>query len=401
MRIRLGYGRECLEVDVAEGGLVAVQRQPVAPPLADPAAAVRAALEAPLDYPALRLALTPDDHVAVVLGEELPRLAELLVPVLEHIGLAGVAPSAITLLCPPSMSEQPRLEGLPERYQAVRCERHDPTDRKQLAYLATTRQGRRLYLNRTAIDADQVVILSARGYDPVHGYSGAEASLYPALSDEAALHEANAHLSSLAPGAVPWPVRQEAVEAAWLLGAPFLVQVIPGAGDEVTHVLGGPAESSALGRRLLDARWKETVAGEAGTVVATLAGDPARHTFADLARAAACAARVVRPDGRIILLSAASPARGAGADVLRRAEGPAQALETLRRQQPADVAAAFQWAAAAQRARLYLLSALPNETAEELFAEPLQHAGQVQRMLADEVPFLFIADAHRALAVVG
>ena len=37
---------------------------------------------------------------------------------------------------------------------------HDPADRKKLSYLATTRQGRRIYLNRSAVDADQLIVLS-------------------------------------------------------------------------------------------------------------------------------------------------------------------------------------------------------------------------------------------------
>ena len=56
-------------------------------PLADPTAAVRAALDAPLHYPPLRRALTPDDHVAVLVDEDLPHLARLLVPLLVPIEL--------------------------------------------------------------------------------------------------------------------------------------------------------------------------------------------------------------------------------------------------------------------------------------------------------------------------
>src|SRR5207302_1805342 len=104
--------------------------------------------------------------------------------------------------------------------------------------------------------ADQLVVLTRRGYDPLLGYSGAEGALYPALGDDAALQESWERLSMAAPGPAPWPLRQEAAEVAWLLGVPFLVQVIEGAGCEVAHVIGGPVESGAEGQRLLDARWR-------------------------------------------------------------------------------------------------------------------------------------------------
>src|SRR5262249_8927796 len=147
-------------------------------------------------------------------------------------------------------------------------------------------------------------------------------ALYPALSDEATLQDYWKHLSMKAPGATPWPLRKEASEVAWLLGAPFLVQVIEGAGAEVAHVLGGPGATSAAGQRLLDARWRVEVEAAADVVVAGVGGDPAGHRFADLARALACAARVVKPGGRIALLSGGGPALGAGADLLRQAEDP-------------------------------------------------------------------------------
>src|SRR5207244_567281 len=179
--------------------------------------------------------------------------------------------------------------------RAVHVEVHDPANRDHLAYLATTRRGRRIYLNRTAVDAEQVIILSRRSYDPLAGYSGAEAALFPALSDAATRSELYQKLSMEAPGPEPWPVRQEATEVAWLLGAPFILQVIEGPGEQVGDILGGMVETSADGERLLDARWRTRVATMADTVVAGIAGDPAHHDFTDLARALGCAARVVKP----------------------------------------------------------------------------------------------------------
>src|SRR5262249_23983238 len=243
-----GQGR--LDVEGREGREVASRRappSPPSPPLADPAAAVRAALENPLGFPALRRALTPDDHVVMVVDERTPYLPQLLNAMLEHLALAHVAPTAVTLLCPPSATGQPWVDELSDDFQDVRVEVHDPADRKRLAYLATTRQGRRLYLNRTAVDADQLVVLSRRRFDPVLGYSGAVTDVYPALSDEATRRELTGRPSLEVPGNTPWPVRQEAAEVAWLLGAPFFVQVIEGRGDAVAHVVAGPQESDAEG----------------------------------------------------------------------------------------------------------------------------------------------------------
>jgi nickel-dependent lactate racemase len=242
-------------------------------------------------------------------------------------------------------------------------------------------------------------VLSRRSYDPLSGYSGAEAALYPALSDEATRLELYEQLSMEVPGQEPWPVRKEAVEVAWLLGAPFILQVIEAEGVEIAHIVGGMVDSSVDGQQLLDARWRTRVAERADTVVATVTGEPAHHDFTDLARALGCASRVVKPRGRIILLSRAAPELGTGADLLRQAGDPDQALRLLRQQPPPDMNAAYEWTRAVAEASVYLLSELPSELAEDLFVTPLEQVGQVQRLLEQNGSCLFLPDAHKMLAV--
>jgi nickel-dependent lactate racemase len=389
----LHFGREQIDVSIADEQLVAVRRRPPAPPLADPTAAVRDAIEAPLGFPPLRRALTPDDHVIVVIDEHLPRLGQLLTPLLQHVASAGVAPEAITLLSAAPAADQGWLDDLPEAFEEVRMEVHDPKDRKKLAYLATTRAGRRLYVNRSAVDADQLVVVGRPDADP-RLYRGGAGLLYPALGDEATREELAGVRASAA------ALRREAAEVAWLLGAPFLVQVIEGGGDDIAAVVAGPVDTGDEGLRLYEARWGQMVTALADTVVATLSGDPRRHDFADLARALAHAAEVVEPEGRIILLTEALPRLGPGADLLRQAGDPNRALEALGKGHLPDRAAAMQWAAAVRRAQVYLLSGLPEATAEELFVTPMEHADQSQRLVRGAGSYLLLEDADKALPAV-
>lgn len=401
MAIGIDFGLDHMELEVAETRLVEIDRAPSTPALADPERAMREALDAPFRFPPLWRSLTPDDHVAIVVEERLPRVGALLIPILENVSRAAVPAGAITLVCPPSDSSQDWIEELPEEFEDVHVEVHDPTNRQRLSYLAATKQGHRLYLNRTAVDADQLVVLGRCGYDPLTGYAGFEGDIYPALSDEATRRDVAGRLSMAAPDAGSWPTLDDAREAAWLLGAPFLVQVIEGTRDTITHVVAGSLDSAKEGQRLLNARWHCTVEQPAETVVVAVAGQPKRHDFAELARALACASRVVQPGGRIVLLCQAAPKLGPGAELLRKAQTPAQALSKLRELLPADMAAAFQWASAAERARLYVLCGLPEETTEELFAVPLQNPEQVQRLLQSvSGSCLVMSDANKTLAVV-
>jgi hypothetical protein len=158
--------------------------------------------------------------------------------------------------------------------------------------------------------------------------------------------------------------------------------------------------SGAEGQRLLDARWRVAVDRPADLVVAGISGDSATLGTEDFARAFFAAARVVKPGGRIVVLSDAAPALGPSFELLRQQEDVDAVLKLLLKEQPGDLRAGFMWASAARDARLYLLSGLPTEVAEELFTTPLQMASEVQRLVGNNSSVLLLPDAHKTLAVV-
>ena len=238
-----------------DDAVVAGRRADVAPDLPDPARALRHALEHPHQFPPLRRAILPDDLIAVVVDERLPRAAELLVSLLEYVVDAGVAPDAISLISAPG-SAQAWIDDLPDSLQDVRAEVHDPIDRKRLSYVASTRKGRRIYLNRTLMDAGQTIFLGGCRYDPLLGHADAASLLFPALGAADAVIDADRHFPAEIPGNKPWPMRQEADEVAWLIGVPFLVHAIAGSDFGVAHIVAGTNEETAECRRLLDLRWR-------------------------------------------------------------------------------------------------------------------------------------------------
>ncbi len=399
MRVPIDYGRQHAYLEVPGPALLSTTTAAPVISLADPAAAVRESLENPLDFPPLRQALTPDDQVAVLVDDHLPHLGTLLVPLLQHLLSAGVAPAAITLLCPPS-SRQDWLDELPEELEEVRCEVHDPRDRTRLSFVANTSRNRPLFFNRTAVDAAQLVVLTGRRYDPLAGHGGGAASLFPTFSDQASRAEASKHLSLDAPCDAPSAEETEAIETAWLLGAPFFVQVIEGHADAIASVVAGPASSLEEGRRRQDAMWKRALPREADTVIATLSGDPLRHGLDELADALTCAVRVVREGGRIVLLCESAPRGGAAVELLRGASEPEEVLSEYSRRKDIDLRAAWQWAGAARHASLFLLSGVSGEMVEEMFATPVENLDQVQHLVNASTACVVLNDAHKTLAVI-
>lgn len=357
---------------------------------ASPRERVRAALEAPFGFEPMRRALTPDDHIAIVLDANLPHAAELLAGVFDHLGTAGIAPAAVTVITPPGSPEN-WIDDLPDELADVTAEIHDPTNRKKLAYLATTKGGRRIYLNRTLVEADFIIVLTGRRYDPVRGYAGAEVSLYPELADEEII-AANAGPFTKQ---YPWDGADESREVAWLLGTPFLIQVIEGESDSIHDVIAGLLDSGDEGKKRQDARWKFEIAEKAEFAIGTIVGDSARVSFLDLAKAAAAAARTVKKGGRIALLTDAAPALGEGAELMRRLDVPDSPDAWLAREKPTDWAACRLWCKAAARASVFLASGYPDELVEELFATPLASPSEAQRLIDGAASIIVIPDAHK------
>ncbi|MCE9564759.1 MAG: lactate racemase domain-containing protein [Planctomycetes bacterium] len=374
---------------------VEVTRTPFAapPPLAE---LVQKALDKPFGFEPLRRALTPDDRVTIVLDSQLPKVAEILEVVLGYLRTALIPPELVTVLttpeAPQNWSEQHAVE-----FAGVKREIHDPADRKKLAYLASTREGRRIYLNRTLVDGDFIIVLTGRGYDPLAGYAGAEVAIFPALGDDENRNAFQGQVSIDAPGEEAWSIRVEAEEVVRMLGMPFFVQIIEGAGDTVQDVVAGLLESSPEGVRRQDARWFGTVTDEPDTVVAAISGEPERVTFMDLAKAAVCAARVAPKGSRIAVLTAATPTLGDGAQLLRSMDSPAGAKRFLAKRKPADWSACRLWAYVVKNYSIFLASGLPDAVAEELFTTPIHGQDEVQRLIDSGEKVLLIPDAHKTI----
>jgi len=399
MRTAIEWSRYTLELDVPENALVSASAASPVSPIGNIAEATRAALEAPLDFPPLRRALTPDDHVAVVMEEALPAAGVILPEVLRVIQAAGVSLDATTIVTPAG-ADQGWIDDLPEDCEDVRVESHVPDDRKKLSYLASTREDKRIYLNRTVVDADQTVVLTRRAFDPLAGYLGGELALYPTMSDHPHPKERTLHWKERAPKQAQSSAGHEASEVAWLLGVPFFVQAVAGPEGSVLQILGGPSESCREGERILDRTWRREIAEPADVVIASLTGDPAKISFADLARALANAARVVKLGGRIVLLTDAAPTAPSATEILTQSDDAGRAVRRFQKELPEEAEAGFLWATAATHAKLYVLSKMPEEMVEEMFATPLQHATQAKKILAGAGSVLLLPDAHLTLAGV-
>jgi len=187
-------------------------------------ALLRAAVTNPLGYPPLNQAIVPGDRVTIAIDPELPQLAALINELLSDLLDSGCKASDLTVLVARSEQRDELLAAWPDAWRRdLQLLVHDPDDETTHAYLAATRDGRPIYLQRGISDADVFLPIGVQRLETALDYRGIHGGWFPAFSN---LEEQMRHQS---PGNIEWQAhrrrrQQETEEAAWLLGVRLVVQ---------------------------------------------------------------------------------------------------------------------------------------------------------------------------------
>jgi nickel-dependent lactate racemase len=385
-RISLDYGTsQRWESDLAEQRLLFVHHGPSA--LSDPQTEVEEAIRQPLEFPALELALVPDDRVVVVLDRAVPSASQIIQAAWTAFVAAGLAPENVLILQPASMTmgrpSDPRHQLPNDIRTRMGWKIHDPTAENATGYLASSAAGERIYLSREILDADFVLPIGRFGFDAMLGRRELTSAFYPGLStpDAFARSIGQGH-SELGPDDER-PLRQLVHEVAWLLGIQFAIQVLPsrGHGGMAAVLVGNPDRVAERGRTLLDQNWRVTLPQRGETAFVAIPSSCDQTSWSDLGAALEAAQKLIVKGGRIIILSDLALPPGPGIELIRSSRSAKAALQPLRKAAPPDVLAASQIAAAADWASVYLLSGLESQVVEEAFMTPLENEGEVTRLL--------------------
>lgn len=398
-----------LELDLPAELLLAELPEPRAASLADPATVTARSLAEPLDFPPLRQAVVPGDHVVLAVDATLSQPAAVLTPVVETLAAAGVAPRDVTLLRTAGENGGgPALRSaLPSDWSAAVDEIvHDPHARGELSYLASTASGERIYLNRRLCDADLVVPIAAARDARRDDYFGGLAQLYPAFSDAATQHRFRSIALGDAQGTTNSQARrrarEEADEVGWLLGVAFSLEVVPGPGDAILDVVSGtPAAVEQQAAARFAQAWSHPIDRRARLVVATISGPPVQQTWESVGRALSAALQVVAEGGAIALCTEIDHEPGPAVRHLAVSEHRPTALREIARQRLPDALVAAQLARALDRAQIYLLSRLDEETVEQIELVPLEGADQLERLAQRHGSCIVVPSAQHAVPRPG
>jgi len=375
----------CVEVDFADGVTSGEYGTPRGDPLADPAAAMAAALREPIDYPVLARSTTPGDHVVLPVDPDIPQTAQIVAATINALVEAGVDPDGIAILLSPrddsTAESDPCRMIAPALRRRIAVATHDPTDRRQLAYLAASEAGDPILVNRALHEADLVLPLGCLRCDEAAGYFGIHGCVFPAFSDI----QTQQHFRGLgalnAGGSHKRALVEEVDHVAWLLGINFTIQLVPAAGDRVLHVLAGQSDSiRQRGRQLYREAWASTASHRAALVIASIEGGPSQQTWENLGRAVQTAQNLVDEGGAIAVCCELSAYPGPAVQRMLAAESREAALRQVGKERPIDALPAAQLVRALQRDKVYLLSRLDASLVEDLDIVPLADPEELTRL---------------------
>lgn len=398
MRVAVEFQDERVELDVPEGRLVASWRGPAGVAPVKVRRRVADALENPRRFPPLRQTVVPGDLVVIALGSDVPETPLVLDALCRVLVAAGVAPRDVLVVADPDARED-LGRAMP---RGVRALRHDPDDRTRLAYLATTTDGRRVYLNRALTDADIVVPVGRLGYGPVLGYEGPWGVIFPGMSDAETRRAYRASVRDEPPDrGRPRALLTESAEVSWLLGSHFQLGVLAGVSGMIGAVAGLGSAVLDEGSAEVDAAWAVRSGSRAELVIAGVGGPGGPTSLDDLARGLATATALVQRGGKVVLLSRAEGPIGPAVRGLVNLDDPRAAAGALRgHESEADYPAARLLARALAWADVYLLSALGQDTVENLSMIPLDRPEEAGRLAALSGSCLVLSHADRARASV-
>ena len=368
-------------------------------------AATLEAVRSPLEFPPLKDIVVPGDRVTLALANELPRSATVIAAIIQELLDAGIEPDHIDVLRSEGDARLTKANPLGELPQGLRDQItvsvHDASERDCLGLLGISNSDQPIYLARQIVDADVVLPIGVVKSTGSLGDLGVYGTLFPTFADVETQQKLNATKSVLSQAEIDR--RQEmAKEASWLLGVRMVVQLVPGAGDQLLHVLAGDADVvDRVAREKCDEIWQCVTPERASLVLATMPGSRQQQTWNNFARVLDSALRVVQDDGAIAVCCDLKVKPGPALKRVGQMESLDSAEQAIQKDRSDDALTAKQLVRTLQRARVYLLSQLDEDVVESLGVAYVSCPEELVRLASHHDSCILLRNAHQTIARVG
>ncbi|MGF7183997.1 nickel-dependent lactate racemase [Desulfitispora alkaliphila] len=372
-------------------------------PIANFEDAVRHVLRKPTGSPALRDIVAPGDTVAIVTSDitRLSYRTDAYLPIIiDELNQAGVEDQDITIV----MSTGTHRSQSPEEHKLVVGEavykRVKVVDHwcksEDLVYVGETSYGTEVTSDPYVYNADKVILTGGISYHLLAGFGGGRKGIapgvcgYKGIQQNHSLALKDADDSGLNPnvgtGMVKEnPVSLDMVEAARMIGADFLVNVVLNENKEFIGIVAGDMEFAfEEGCKIVENTFGIPISNQSDLVITSCGGYPKDIQLYQSVKALDNAAYAVKPGGVIILLSQCSD--GVGSDDFANWFQYPQ-LESMKKALNAQFTmpgfVALRAASIMNSAKVILISDLPDKVVQGVNMHPAKTVEEALQLATD------------------
>jgi nickel-dependent lactate racemase len=320
MKTHFSFGKNGIDVSVPDGFQCQVIRSRAAVPLGIGAETVEAALGAALDRPIgcePLVALAAGKNTAAISVCDITRPAPnrvTLPPLLKRLHEAGIPVEGITILIATGLhraatEDEVRTIVGPEIAAKYRVVSHDARALAQHRSLGATRRGTPVYIDERFIAADLHITLGFIEQHLMLGFSGGRKLIAPGLAAQETIKAIHAPRFMREPLATEGsiagnPLHAELLEVARMARHDFMLDVTLTQDRQISGVFAGdPVQAHAAGVEFLERTSLESLAEPADAVITSAAGYPLDLTFYQTVKGITAAQHIVKPGGRILIVS--------------------------------------------------------------------------------------------------
>ena len=345
MKTTIAFGKTRLGIELPSGPRYSVLHAKSAPAISSVEAALGAALDSPIGCAPLE-AIAQGKKTAAISVCDITRPAPnsvTLPPILERLRRAGMRDENITICIATGLHREATPDELrvilgPEiaaRYPIVN---HDAKDRQAHRDLGATKRGTPVIIHRAFLDADLHITLGFIEQHLMLGFSGGRKLIAPGLAAQETIkviHSPRFMRESLATeGSIEEnPLHAELLEIARMARHDFMLDVTLTHAREISGIFAGdPVKAHAAGVDFLRQTSMECLPEPADAVITSAAGHPLDLTFYQTIKGITAAQHVVKPGGKILVISQCSEGIGSPefAEKLREYQGPQHFLDSIR-----------------------------------------------------------------------
>ena len=381
MDISLGIGKKQAAIRIPDRNLAAILGPNRIKPEKDAVSLIRTALANPIGSPRLAEIVKPGEKVCIITSDiTRPVPSALILPfVLDELAKIGIPDSDIEIVFGlgihrgHTVDEMINLVG-EAVYKRIRCVDSDPD--RVVNFGRTPTNGTPVDVFEDVARADRRICLGNIEFHYFAGYSGGGKAIMPGVSTRRAI-QIN-HSQMVKPEAIIGemennPVRLDIDAAAGMVGVDFILNVVLNEKKDIVFAVAGDfIKAHRVGTRFLDSLYKINIERRADIVLVSPGGFPKDINLYQAQKALDNAKNAVRDGGIIILAAACS--EGLGEEVFERWMLGAKTSGQLIRDIQANFEVGGHKAAAIamvlERAKVFLVSDLPDDFVRKIFFEP-------------------------------